>query len=64
MTAHAMNDCLQPYLQCILLSFIHSKMTIGGEFTGPTLATDLNKFAFVYMFLGCTPQDIKDKIVR
>ena len=37
-------------------------MSIG--FTEPTFATDLNKFIFVNMFLGCTPPDIKAKIVR
>ena len=39
-------------------------MSLGGEFTEPTFATDLNKSVLVNMFLGCTLTDIKAEIMR
>ena len=39
-------------------------MSLGDEFTDPTFATDLNKFALVNMFLGYTPPNVKAEIIR
>ena len=39
-------------------------MSLDDEFAVPISATDLNMFALVNVFLGCTPPDIEAKIVR
>ena len=39
-------------------------MRLDGEFTEPTFATDLNKFALVNMFLDYTPPNVKVEIVN
>ena len=46
------------------ISLIYFKMSLGGKFTEPTFATDLNKFVLVNMFLGCTLTYIKAEIMR
>ena len=65
-----MNDSLSheyfllPYLQCVLISSKYFKTKLGGEFTEPSIATDLNKLALVNKFIGYSLPDIKDEIVR
>ena len=44
--------------------FLYFKTSLGGEFTEPPLADELNKFALVNMFLGCTPSNVKTEIIK
>ena len=44
--------------------FLYFKTSLGGEFTEPPLADEINKFALVNMFLGCTPSNVKTEIIK
>ena len=49
---------------CHIYAMCAVKTSLGGEFTEPPLAGELNKFALVNMFLGCTPSNIKTEIIK
>ena len=44
--------------------FLYFKTSLGGKYTEPPLADELNKFALVNMFLGCTPSNVKTEIIK
>lgn len=44
--------------------FHYFKRSLSGEFTEPPNSSELNKHALVNMFLGCTPPEVKEDMIR
>lgn len=53
---HTYNQCADLYL--------YFRTSLGGEVTEPPFTSELNRYGMVNMFLGCTPDNVKDDITR